>query len=148
MDSTINYIKKGCFRNQFLIAADDTPLNILSFQFSNNYSNINIPGYLYNLREYGISHDNRGNIEHDIILSYNYLLYFKLLYQYILDYNKDINFLFYELKQFSKYLNRIKSLNITKYIQMVIEFCEEIQKRNIPEKFKELINELLIHFSK
>ena len=146
MDSIINYINKGCFKNQFLIAADDTPLNILAFQFSNNYSNINIPGYLYNLREGGMSHDSKRNIEHDIILSYNYLLYLKLLYQYIIDYNKDMNFFFYEFDLFSMYLQRLKDLNIKKYSPMLINFCQELRKRNIPTKYSKIINELLNGF--
>ena len=66
----------------------------------------------YNLREDGMSYDNKRNIEHDIILSYNYLLYLKLLYQYIIDYNKDMNFFFYEFDLFSMYLQRLKDLNI------------------------------------
>ena len=82
MLKSINYLNNDYFRNQFLIAADDTPLNILAFHFANNYSNINLPGYLYNLREDGMSSDNKGNIKHDIILSYNFLLYFKFLYNY------------------------------------------------------------------
>ena len=35
---TINYIEKE-FNNEFLIAADDTPINTINFQFANNYSN-------------------------------------------------------------------------------------------------------------
>lgn len=148
MNKSIEYINNSCFRNQFLIAADDTPLNILAFQFSNNYSNINIPGYLYNIREYGMSYANKGNIKHDIILSYNYLLYFKFLYQYIIEYNKDINFFLYEFKDFYHYLYRIKDLNITEYIPLLINFCKEIQKRNIPEKLRKAISGLFNYFSK
>ena len=146
MDHTINYINKGCFKNQFLIAADDTPLNILAFQFSNNYSNINIPGYLYNLRADGMSYDTKRNIEHDVILSHNYLLYLKLLYQYVIDFNKDINFFFYEFQLFSIYLERLKDLNIKKYNPILINFCQELRKRNIPTQYRKVIDELLSGF--
>ena len=146
MDHTINYINKGCFKNQFLIAADDTPLNILTFQFSNNYSNINIPGYLYNLRADGMSYDTKRNIEHDVILSHNYLLYLKLLYQYVIDFNKDINFFFYEFQLFSIYLERLKDLNIKKYNPILINFCQELRRRNIPTQYRKVIDELLSGF--
>ena len=38
---SINYIEKE-FHNKFLITADDTPINIMNFQFANNYSKINL----------------------------------------------------------------------------------------------------------
>ena len=81
---SINYLNNDYFRNQFLIAADDTPINILIFQFAKNYSNIKVPGYLYLLRDGGMSKDNKGDIKHDIILSYNFLLYFQFFYKLIL----------------------------------------------------------------
>ena len=81
MLNSINYLNNDFFQNQFLIAADDTPINILAFQFGTNYSNINSPGYLYNLRNDGMSTFSKGNILHNKILSYNYLLYLKFLYK-------------------------------------------------------------------
>ena len=64
---SINYLDKD-FNNEFLIAADDTPINILNFQNSNNYSNIKVPGYLYNLRPNSISRGKNGQ-KHDSIIS-------------------------------------------------------------------------------
>ena len=93
-----------------------------------------------------MSSDSKKNIEHDVILSYNYLLYLKLLYQYIIDFNKDINFFFLEFEHFSTYLQRLKDLNIKKYIPMLINFCQELRKRNISNKYRIFINELLYGF--
>ena len=148
MFNSINYLNNDFFRNQFLIAADDTPINILAFQFSNNYSNVNIPGYLYILREEGMSNDNKGNIKHDIILSYNFLLYFKFFYKYIKKFNKDINFFFYDFKPFSVYLLKLKDLNATEYIPIAIEFFQRIRKRNIPKTFRIFVDELISYFLK
>ena len=44
--------------------------------------------------------------KHDIIVSINYLLYYKFLYRYIKDFNKDLNFLYYDIKQFSFFFNK------------------------------------------
>ena len=46
MIKAVNYVEKT-FKSRFLITADDTPLNIMVFNFASNYSNIKIPGYLY-----------------------------------------------------------------------------------------------------
>ena len=148
MLTSVNYLHNDYFKNQFLIAADDTPLNILSFHFANNYSNINLPGYLYNLREDGMSSDNKGNIEHDLILSYNFLLYFKFFFKYIILFNKDINFFLYDFKPFSVYLLKLKDLNATEYIPKTILFFKEIRNKNISETFKKYIDELIVYFLK
>jgi hypothetical protein len=43
----INYIGENYYRNTNLIMAEDTMMNVINFFFANNYTNINIPGYLY-----------------------------------------------------------------------------------------------------
>ena len=148
MFNSINYLNTDFFRNQFLIAADDTPINILAFQFANNYSNVNIPGYLYILREEGMSNDNKGNIGHDIILSYNFLLYFKFFYRYVRKFKKDINFFFHDFKPFSIYLLKLKDLNATAYIPEAVKFFKKIQLSNVPKKFEIFLEELLNYFLK
>lgn len=145
--NSIKYLNNDYFKNQFLIAADDTPINILAFQFANNYSNINIPGYLYILRENGMSSDNKGNLKHDVILSYNFLLYFKFLLKYVRKFNKDINFFLYDFKKFSIYLLKLKDANATEYIPSVRAFFKTILKKNISEQFKKFVNELMDYFS-
>ena len=64
MLNTIDYIEKE-FHNKFLITADDTPISIIACNFAKNYSNINIPGYLYNVRRKSMSRGNNGK-GHDI----------------------------------------------------------------------------------
>ncbi len=147
---SINYLNNDYFRNQFLIAADDTPINILIFQFAKNYSNIKVPGYLYLLRDGGMSSDNKGDIKHDIILSYNFLLYFQFFYKYVNVFKKDINFFFYDFKPFSIYLKKLKDFNATEYIPKTISFLKTIKANNekISLPFKRYLDELILYFLK
>jgi glycosyltransferase involved in cell wall biosynthesis len=121
---TINYIEKE-FHNKFLVAADDTPINMITFQFANNYSNIFLPGYLYFLRENSMSTNLKDN-NHFKIVCINYLLYFRLLYRYIKDFNKDLNYFYYDLMPFSSYIKGLKEFNITEYIPKAKEFLNNI----------------------
>ena len=144
---TINYIEK-VFHNEYLITADDTPINIINFNFANNFSNINLPGYLYNIRKNSMSRIDNGKI-HDLIVSYNYLLYFKLFYKYIKDFKKNLNFLFYDLKISYNYILKIKELNGTKYFPIALDFFTEIiQNNNISNEFLFFIKDLQMHFLK
>ncbi len=34
------------YYNEYMIIGDDMLMNIVSYQFANNYTNINLPGYL------------------------------------------------------------------------------------------------------
>ena len=139
--NTIEYIEKS-FHNHYLITADDTPINMINFQFSYNYSNINLPGYLYNIRKKSMSRINIDN-SHDLIVSYNFLLYFKLFYKYIKDFKKDLNFLYYDLNSNYYFILKLKDFNKTEYILKTIDFCNEIIKNNISSVFKEFIKNLI-----
>ena len=75
---TINYIGKDYY-NEFVITAEDTVISIISYQFANNYSNINFPGYMYNIREISATHGEK-DVNQKILFNYNYLLYNKILY--------------------------------------------------------------------
>ena len=143
---TINYIET-IFHNKYLITADDTPINIINFNFANNYSNIKIPGYLYNIRKNSMSRVDNDKI-HDLIVSYNYLLYFKIFYKYIKDFKKNLNFLFYDLKISNYYLLKIKDLNNTKYILLALDFFKEIIQNNISNEFIFYIKDLQNYFLK
>ena len=138
--NTIKYIE-SFFHNSYLITADDTTLNILNFNFANNYSNINLPGYLYKIRKNSMSRIDNGK-EHDLIVSYNFLLYIKLLYKYIKDFKKDLNFLFYDLKLTYFYILKLKELNNIKYISETIAFLNQIIENNISISFKNFIKNL------
>ena len=135
---TINYLEKE-FHNKFLIAADDTPINMINFQFANNYSNIFLPGYLYFLRKNSMSNKIKDN-NHLKIVSINYLLYFRLFYRYIKDFNKDLNYFYYDFTSFSPYFLKLKELNVSEYIPKAKEFLNNIIiNKNIPKKFNYFI---------
>ena len=46
--------------NDFVITADDMAMNVISYHYANNYSNIYLPGYMYNIRPLSMSHGNGG----------------------------------------------------------------------------------------
>ena len=140
--NSILYIE-NLFHNIYLITADDTPINILCFSYANNYSNINIPGYLYVIRKNSMSRIDNEN-SHDLIVSHNYLLYYKLFYKYIKDFQKDLNFLFYDLKLNYFYILKFKDLNATEYIINAIKFFNEIIKNEISINFKNFIKNILL----
>ena len=75
--------------NEFVITADDMLMNLISYHFANNYSNINLPGYMYNLREVSMSRGDGGN-ELKTIRSINHYLYFKIFYKFIKQFNINI----------------------------------------------------------
>ena len=66
------------YYNEFFITAEDTIINLVSIHFSKNYSNINFPGYMYNIRNKSMTHGKR-NKKYEILFCYNHLLYFKKL---------------------------------------------------------------------
>ena len=137
---SIKYNEKF-FHNVFLITADDTTLNTLNFHFANNYSNINVPGYLYNIRKNSMSRINVDK-KHNIMVSYNYLLFFNFFYNYLKDFKKDLNILFYELKNNYIHLFIFKKQNETKYIKKTINFLSNVIKENISLDFKNFIKDL------
>ena len=36
-------------------------MNVVNFQFANNYTNLNLPDYMYNIRKVSISRSNSGD---------------------------------------------------------------------------------------
>ena len=90
-----NYIGKDYY-DEYIIVTDDMILNVITYQFANNFSNIKLPGYLYIRRN--ISMSRGGGDELKLIRTKNFISYFKIFYKYVKDYNKDINILFYEMK--------------------------------------------------
>lgn len=134
------------YLNQFVITADDILLNLIVFHFANNYSNIEVPGYLYNIRKISMSHGDGGK-ELKIIRSINYLLYFKIFYKYIKEFKKSRNFLYFEIKDFKKYLLDIKNYNVTKYIPQVVNYFNEIIKdKYVSVFFRNYTYQLLLYF--
>ena len=154
------------YYNEFVITADDMAMNIILYNFANNYSNIDLPGYLYNIRKESMSRTGYNN-NHDIIVSYNFLLYLKLFYKYIKDFKKDLNFFIYEFTISHKYLFKLKDLN-TKYDKIALNFfyminktikiknninskdykIKKIKNNNILKNFPKLVKKLILYFNK
>ena len=137
---TIKYIGQSYYKNKNLIVADDTMINIINFLFAHNYSNINLPGYLYNVKKKSMS---RGytSIKHRIKQNISFLFYFNLLYKYIKDYNKDINYLYYEIKIQMSRLLEFKKFKIDNYMINLKNLLNNIRNdKNLSQKLKNLIN--------
>ena len=134
---TINFIQNYFNKNLYFVFAEDTIMNILNFQFSSNYSNVNIPGYMYYRRKNSISH---GNININLINN-NSLLYLKLFYNYIKYFNKNINYLYYEIKFFQNYLWTFKGFNFTNFkLKGKSLFNIILGDKNITKNLNNLIN--------
>ena len=141
---TINFI--GYEKKHFNLA-EDTIINILNFQFANNYSNLNIIGYMYNIREESMSHSNKGK-EVDIKMSYNILHFYKLFYKYVKHFNKDFNYLYFDLKAFDYYLDYIKKYNCSySNKKPIIKFYKKIyREKNISREFRQYAKSFLYEF--
>ena len=129
--------------NNFVITADDMAMNIISYHFSNNYSNIYLPGYMYNIRPVSMSHGDGGN-KLKQIRAINYLLYFKILYRYDKKYEFTRRIVYIELRNLKRY---IKNMNKTYYEYYTKNFLIEILNDNYADKiFKSFAIELLLYF--
>ena len=133
--------------NEFVITTDDMLMNIIIYQFARNYSNIELPGYLYNIRRVSMSRGEGGK-KLKIVRTINHVFYFKLFYKYIKHFNKDRNYLFYEMKDLNHYILYIKEYNITKYIPIEKKFIKEVISDPYSSKdFKYYLKELLTYFN-
>ena len=133
------------YYNEYIITTDDMMLNIIVYQFSQNFSNINLPGYLYVRRKVSMS---RGGGENLIkTRAKNYVLYVLLFYKYMHDYNKDINFLFYEMKNIEHNLLLIKEYNMTKFKEILQNLISRIQNENsLSDEFQSYLRNLTLTF--
>ena len=138
------YIGKDLY-NKYIITTDDMMLNIIVYQFAHNFSNINFFGYLYVRRNVSMS---RGGGK-DLITTRakNYVFYFILFYKYIHDFNKDINYLFYEMKNLEKNLLIIKEYNIDIFKDIILNLISQIQRKNsLSDEFGKYLQNLSIIF--
>ena len=146
------YIKTNAYIGKeyyeaFIITADDMNMNIVTYHFAKNYTNIELPGYLYIIRKVSMSRGD-GGIKLKQIGAINHLFYFKIFYKYILEYNKDRNFLFYEMKDLHRFLIDIKDCNITKYIPDEKKFINKIlTDKNISDEFKIYLEKLILYIT-
>jgi glycosyltransferase involved in cell wall biosynthesis len=140
------YIGKEYY-DAFIITADDMIMNIVTYNFAKNYTNIELPGYLYIIRKVSMSRGD-GGIKLKQIRAMNHLLYFKIFYKYILEYNKDMNFLFYEMKDLNRFLIDIKDCNMTKYIADGKNFINKIRSdKNISDEFMLYLEKITLYFT-
>ena len=100
-------------------------MNVVNFQFANNYINLNLPGHMYNIRKVSISHNNLGD-ENDIIICKNFFIYFKLFYIYIKFFNKNRNYFLFKLNKYKNYLIKLKDNNVTEFILEANQICDDI----------------------
>ena len=142
---SIQYIGKEYY-NKFFITAEDTILNLLIFHFAKNFSNIKIPGYMYNIREYSMTHGKKGKRK-KVIFCYNHLLYFSILYKFIKNFNKSRIILYNELLDLN---NRLIKLNkLTKNNSEILLFYNKIlNDKYIFINFKDEINSFISKINK
>ena len=120
-------------------------LNIIIYQFATNYSNINLPGYLYIRRNNSMSRGGEDELKKIRII--NYYTYFKMFYKYLRDYNKDIHFLFYEMKSLQGQILGIKNYNLTSYIPKQLNLIESIIQENaLSNEFEAFLQNLSSFF--
>ena len=134
------------YLNEFVITADDMLMNLISYHFANNYSNINLPGYMYNLREVSMSRGD-GGIDLKIIRSINHYSYFKIFYKYIKQFNINRKSLYYEMRNLKRFIHFYKDCNITSYQLELKDFLNKIindEKANM--RFKIFLSDLLLYF--
>jgi len=106
------------------ITAEDTMINLISLHFAQNYTNIYLPGYMYSIRKVSMTHGKKKK-KNKILFYYNHLLYLKQLYIYIKEFNKDRNFLYYELIEINKQLLKLNKFS-NKYKKEILEFYKQV----------------------
>ena len=132
--------------NEFVITADDMLMNLISYHFANNYSNIDLPGYMYNLRKVSMSHGD-GGIELKTIRSINHFLYFNIFYKYIKEYNINRKSLYFEMKNLRRFIYFFKDYNITYHKGDLKNLLNEIiNDKNANTPFKIFLSDLLLYF--
>ena len=133
------------YLNHFVITADDMLMNVIVYHFANNYTNIDLPGYMYNLREVSMSRGD-GGIELKKIRSINHYLYFKVFYKYIKLFKINRKSLYHEMKNLKRFIYFFKDYNITLYYKEVKEFLDEILNDNLVNlRFKLFVSDLLLY---
>ena len=139
------YLNKNYY-NKYNIINDDTIINVISYQYANNYSNLNIPGYL-NIISKGIKLRNNYNHNLKQIKEMNYIYFMTMFYDYIQNFNKDINFLFNEMKHLKHYFLNLKDYNMTKLIKIQVDLIKQILKnKNISNDFNNYLTNLLVYY--
>ena len=133
------------YYNKFVITADDMLMNLIIYHFAQNYSNINIPGYMYNLRSVSMSRGD-GGIELKTIRTINHLLYFQIFYKYIKQFKLSRKSIYYEIKNLRRFFYYIKDYNITSYDKKAKKLLNDIINDKYTHKhIKSFISELIFY---
>lgn len=144
--SMYEYIGKDYLDN-YIITADDMTMNLILYQFANNYSNINVPGYMYLIRN-GVSMS-RGDKDKKILFlrAINNFYYFKIFYKCIKQFKIKRKSLFYEIRSLKKFLYLFKDLKSNLYENDSKIFLNDILNDKFADKnFKNFANEILLYF--
>ena len=101
-------------------------------------------GYLlYIKREKSMSRGGSRKVK--ALRALNYFYYFKLLYKYIKDFNKDRNILFYEINDLEFYIYKIKDNNKTNYIRKELNLIKNMLKENsLSIEFQNYLQNIII----
>ena len=134
----INFLGYKTYKKIHFDFAEDTIINVLNFEFASNYSNLNLYGYMYNVRSNSMSHSKEKGGEMNSKMANNIVYFYRLFYNYIKYFNKDINYLFYDLKHFDYYFKYINdSYSSSLYKRKIIKLYTEIlNEKNISKKFR------------
>ena len=92
-----------------------------------------------------MSNGNNG-FEHNKIVSINYLFFYQFFYRYILDFKKDLNYLYYDLRySYSyRYLLKFKKYKIKEKMPILNSFLNEVAKNdNTSYQFKIYLYKIL-----
>lgn len=142
---SIQYIGKEFYKT-FFTTAEDTILNVMSFHFAKNFSNIKIPGYMYNIREHSMTHGKKSK-KKQIIFCHNHLLYLSKLYKFIKNFNKNRRILYNELADLNKRL--IKLYKLTKNSSEILLFYNNIlNDKYTPKYFKDDVKTFISEMEK
>lgn len=140
-----DWIGQGYY-NRFIITADDMFMNNVVYQYANSYSNIILPGYLYNIRKVSMSRG-EGGIELKKVRTINHFLYFKLFYRLIKQFDKNRDYLFLEMKDLNHYVYYIKDLDIKEYIPKQIKFVKYmLEDESLSPDFRNYLIEVYNNF--
>ena len=148
-NKTIHFLGNRAYEKDHFDFGEDTIINILNFEFASNYSNLNLVGYLYNFRDNSISHAKEGK-EIQLKLGLSAFFFYKLFYKYVKYFNKDLNYLYFDIKAFDYYIEYIKQFSSNSNTkQSVIYFYKSLLKENnISSEFKEYAKQFIINFNK
>ena len=89
-----------------------------------------------------------GGMKLKKIRTINHYQYFSIFYKYLQDFQKDRNFIMYEMKDLNHYILFIQDLNLKEYIIKQIQFLKILLKdKNIEKEFRKYITKTMSYFT-